>query len=163
MPDQKISEFTTQSPASGDLVTGLQSGVNANFTTDSISLYQKKITLTSAEILDLYTTPKTLVAAPGAGKFIRPISIFYKLTYNSAAYTTNTQLVVKNGTLSFLTNTTVLIATSDYSGVYMASSAQLGGTADFIDTPLILTTNAGNPAAGNSAVDVYISYEVITI
>jgi hypothetical protein len=44
------------------------------------------VTISSAELLALNATPKTLVAAPGAGLFIEPISLHAWLDYNSAAY-----------------------------------------------------------------------------
>jgi hypothetical protein len=37
-------------------------------------------------VLALYATPQTLVAAPGAGKFLRLESLHLWLDYNSAAY-----------------------------------------------------------------------------
>ena len=47
-----------------------------------------EVEITAAEILDLYTTPKELVAAPGAGKIIELISLELALDYVSAAYST---------------------------------------------------------------------------
>lgn len=47
------------------------------------------VTLSSADILDLHNTPVTLVAAPGAGKWlnVHRIASYYK--YGTAAYTTS--------------------------------------------------------------------------
>lgn len=44
------------------------------------------VTVSSAEILALNATPKTIVAAPGAGLAIIPIGAVLFLDYNSAAY-----------------------------------------------------------------------------
>jgi predicted RecA/RadA family phage recombinase len=44
------------------------------------------ITVSSAELLALNAAPKTLIAAPGAGKAIVPVSAQLFLDYNSAAY-----------------------------------------------------------------------------
>src|SRR4051812_35669806 len=40
-----------------------------------------KVSLTSAEILALFTTPKQLIPAPGAGKMLVPLSYFYVYTF----------------------------------------------------------------------------------
>ena len=44
-------------------------------------------TLSSADILDLHNTPITLVAAPGAGKFLICHRVIEYLTYGTVAYT----------------------------------------------------------------------------
>ena len=46
---------------------------------------QKTVQITSAEILALNATPKSLIAAPGAGKFIALNKATIFLDYNSAA------------------------------------------------------------------------------
>lgn len=45
-----------------------------------------EVTISSAEMLALRATPKTLVAAPGAGKVIEFLGAVLLLDYNSAAY-----------------------------------------------------------------------------
>ncbi|MBA7583797.1 hypothetical protein ES708_25747 [subsurface metagenome] len=47
-----------------------------------------EVEISVAEILDLFTTPKELVAAPGAGKVLELISLELALGYVSAAYGT---------------------------------------------------------------------------
>lgn len=44
------------------------------------------VLVTSAEVLALNATPKTIVAAPGAGKYLEFLGAFVFLDYNSAAY-----------------------------------------------------------------------------
>lgn len=44
------------------------------------------VTITTAQVLALNATPQTLVAAPGAGKFLEFVSIHIFYDYNAAAY-----------------------------------------------------------------------------
>lgn len=48
-----------------------------------------RISISSAEMLALNTTPKLAIAAPGTGKYIEVLSIAGKLNYNSAPYSGN--------------------------------------------------------------------------
>lgn len=54
-----------------------------------------KVTITSAELLALNTTPKVLVAAPGTGKAVVIEKVIATMDYNSAAYATNTDLEIR--------------------------------------------------------------------
>lgn len=49
----------------------------------------KKITLTSAQILDLHNTPVELIPAPGVDKFIQVLSIYSYLDFNTTPYVTS--------------------------------------------------------------------------
>jgi hypothetical protein len=44
------------------------------------------VTVTASEILNLTTTPKTLVAAPGAGIMLFPVAVALVVDWNSVAY-----------------------------------------------------------------------------
>ena len=59
---------------------------NVNISTSLLPTQSDIITVTSAQLLALNATPKTLVAAPGAGKAILPVTLELFLDYNSAAY-----------------------------------------------------------------------------
>ena len=48
-----------------------------------------KVTLTSAQILDLHNTPVELIPAPGVNKFIQLLSIYTYLDFNTTAYVTS--------------------------------------------------------------------------
>lgn len=51
-----------------------------------------QVTIPSADVLALFTTPATLVAAPGAGKAIRVENIIVGIDFNTAAYDTHTTM-----------------------------------------------------------------------
>ena len=63
--------------------------------------YTVKVSVSSAEILALNDIPKSLIAAPGAGKMIVPLAVSFRLNFVSVAYTTNLNLRLRmNGTLT---------------------------------------------------------------
>ena len=132
-------------------------------TADSVGagIFTTKVTVSSAEILALNTTPKTLVAAGGAGTVIDVIRLFYFLDYNSVAYATNTDLrIIINGA-TLLTISGLLTGSAD---VYRYSNGPTTSTTTNItNQALTLDVQTGNPTAGDSPLYVYVTYRIITL
>lgn len=118
-----------------------------------------KVSLTSAEILQLNSTPKILVAAPGAGKVIRPIGQVMKLNYNSSPYSGNAMTALLGGNIVFTQNS-YLSSSNAYD---MRMQAQFGTAVDLENLPLTVTVTSANPTGGNSSIDLYITYAVISL
>lgn len=120
--------------------------------------------VTPAEILALFTTPKTLVPSPGAGKAIEFISAVLILDYETAAYATNGNLTVANETGTAYSNTVLLAnllaATADKMVQLMALDAADTGIVLLEDEGLELTCATGNPATGDSPLRYKIMYRV---
>ena len=156
----------------GDLVTctvanagGTQASVGSSWkitysasSTDSPTYYTE-VTLSSAQLLALFTTPQTLVAAAGAGKMILPIQIVSILTFNSVAYATNTSLI------PLWDDNTSMDSILDLSaGNNMMQVSPVSFSHEFYDNiALRVTTQTGNPTAGNSVVTVKVWYKIITL
>lgn len=126
------------------------------------AVYTKKVTISSAEILALNTTPKTLVSAGGAGTIIEFDKVLFYLDYNSVAYTTNTilRLVCNGVVLNSVTD--VLPGTAD-TYRYLPAASVAATTTDIRNQPLQLEVQTGDPTAGNSPLYVYITYRIITL
>ncbi|MBA7633618.1 hypothetical protein ES703_41189 [subsurface metagenome] len=56
---------------------------------DQSAIQYAEVEISSAEILALHTTPKTLVAAPGVNKILEFISLSLAMDWDSVAYTIN--------------------------------------------------------------------------
>ena len=146
-------------------VKAVKTYVDANA---SVSEYKVlKTSITSAQILDIFTTPIDIIPAPGAGKMIIPSFITLIIRFNSSTYTdTGGAWKVVLGT-SGLTITTIVSylgsSTFDKETIQSLfySAATTFGT--FINQPLRLTTTGNNPLGGNSGIDVYVTYAEVTI
>ncbi len=128
-----------------------------------------KLSLSSAQILALNGTPITLVAAPGSGKTIVPISVIGRMNFLTAAYATNLQLQVKYsaGADALFVNSTLLAATSGnpIQPLFpVAAGSVTGNDNEYIaNADLLITVGTGNPATGAGTLDLYITYAVVTL
>ena len=131
---------------------------------DSVIKYAD-IEISSAEILDLYTTPKELVAAPGAGKVLEFISLLLALDFEATAYTigTATDLQVKYTDAGGAAVSTTRAATGflDQTVDQLSSLDKLEATVAPADNAaLVLTLGVANVTAGDSPIHAKIAYRV---
>lgn len=140
---------------------------NAKLAEDTVQYAE--VTVSTAELLALATTPKTLVAAPGADKFIMFLGAEFILDYNTTQYTE--------------AGDNMGIKYTDAAGVQVSDAIEMTG---FIDAAADTITNAvpvkdaivaasaavnqalvldnlnANFAAGDSPVYVKVHYKVVT-
>ncbi len=156
--------------ADGEIISMLIKPMAASGTvliTEDSSLQETTVVISTAELLALYTTPKSLVAAPGAGFAIALDSAVLFLDYNSAAYNGvaagedleirytdgSGQLVATIETDPFLTSTADAIRY-----VQPATTAAITPVAN---AALVICLATGNIATGNSPLKVKVYYRVI--
>lgn len=129
------------------------------------------VTVTSAQLLALNATPKTLVAAPGAGKALILERAILFMDYNSTAYdgiASGEDLAIRytngSGTVLATCETTgFLDQTSDQTRVANAYRAA-SGASDITPTAnaaLVLHMLTGEIATGNSPLYVRVFYHVL--
>jgi len=119
-----------------------------------------KVTLTSAQVQALVTTPITLVEAPGAGMIVSVLSATCYIDYNSVAYTTGADILIEYGTATIVTFDGVLALTADT--VMVASPAGSAVVAAVANAAVVITAD-GVPGAGNSPVTVSVVYTLISL
>lgn len=135
--------------------------VNANL---GVGYRSAKVTVSSAELLAISTTPKVLIAAPGAGKFILPLSISIKYNYLTAAYATNTDLALKYTSFTSILTISGLIdqTQSQFYAALPASTLFQVAAADIpalLNNNFVLTTpTVGDPTTGAGTLDIYITW-----
>jgi len=131
----------------------------SNNTTSGNPVYVVKAPLSSAQILNISTTPVEIIPAPGAGKFIKVLSIEWYYTFLTSAYS-STQLQLKNGStvITIIPGTTINSAVSGNFDIVPLSSS---GLALQTNTAVNLTA-ASNPTGGVGSAYCIVSYLIIT-
>jgi len=129
-----------------------------------------EVAISSSEILNLRATPKTLVAAPAAGKFLEFISLQLFLDYGSIAYTESSDnLAVKltdgsGAAVSQAIETTGFIdQTADTMTNALPKIDAIVAAASATAKALVLhNTGDGEYALGNSVMGAKVAYRVHT-
>lgn len=135
--------------------------------TEDSTLQSATVTVSSAELLALNATPKTLIAAPGAGYANVVDSAVLFLDYNSAAYDgvaggEDLEIRYTNGSgqlLNTIETTGFLTATSDQVRYVQFGSATYITPVE--NAAVVLDLASGEIATGNSPLKVKIYYRVV--
>lgn len=165
--DGRASKRGIEYGASG-YVTQAQSLADKEYVDDAVaaSISTATVSVSSAEILAINTTPKVIISAPGAGKFIQVISIMGSLDFVSSAYATNFQLEFRyNATSASLAAAAWNIAqTEDKIFRFQLNSNTTGeANASIINQPVTLNESTGNPTTGDGTLKVYITYRIVDL
>jgi hypothetical protein len=135
---------------------------------DTNMIYSASLSITTAQVLQLNSTPLEIVAAPGAGKYIEVVSASALIeTYGGTPYATNTDLQLINPTAGeyqaliqdILKSTTPRIRFFSQSGATGSTTL----TSIIPNTALQVNVASGNPTAGNSDIKIKVLYRIVTI
>lgn len=139
------------------------SGVTVN--TESVfsivqvgTLLTKKTTILTGAVLTLNGTPVELLPAPPSGHAYQILGVVGRIVFNSVAYTTNLNLQVKVGGTALASNSDLLADGSTTIRQFILSAGTI-----LAATATTLSVATGNPAAGNSPIDIYLTYRLITL
>ena len=114
----------------------------------------KKVKISNAELLAMFTTPLELVAAPGVGKVVRIYGKSSLFLHSTVAYITNTTVNILYGTTVHAVFTTLLAGGVDkYLGLSEGNNALL-----LSNTALNINVGTGNP--GTSTATNYLIVEL---
>lgn len=182
MPNKKISQLTDGNPAqANDQIPINRDGANFRITVQSIAttlggVKTVVVSYSSADILAWLTTPKTVVAAQGAGTFILPLFYVAEYVFNATPYTlpdinASFNLTWDNNTglsepASFLLAGFIDQGSSQLNAsTLMASGNTLSsGAAAYINKDLTINCAASlNPTVGDGTLRVTVGYQVLTL
>ena len=124
-----------------------------------------EVEITSAEILDLFTTPKELVAAPGAGKVLEFISLLLAYDYNTPVYTIGaaTDLEVKytDAAGAAVSTTQAVTGFIDQAIDQLRALDKLeASVTPVVNAALVLTLAGADPTLGDSPIHAKVAYRV---
>lgn len=123
------------------------------------------ITIGTASVLTLYSTPVTIVDAPGAGYAIEVLSVIFQIDYGLSSYSGNYDLEIKcSGATNAQFSGEVLWMAMD--GQKFLSREEAFGpsqTQILENASLVATVATGNPSTGDSDITIYVRYRIISI
>ncbi|MGV8130848.1 MAG: hypothetical protein ACP5N7_01980 [Candidatus Pacearchaeota archaeon] len=143
------------------------------FTTHSYDIpITVKTTLSSADILSLNSTPIVITPAVGTGKIMQVLEVSGRLRFNTTAYSVSNALVVLDagsGSALFRDGTAIgsgilLPATSTTIGRFTPTSAgNTPAVAISENASLKIQAVTADPTLGDSEMDIYVTYKVVTL
>jgi hypothetical protein len=125
-----------------------------------------KLEILSADVLQLNTTPLTIVPAQGAGTVIEVISASASIDFNSVAYATNTPLQLSFGgdaVLGQIGSNFLASTVSKKTSSFTQQSSTAGQTQTIENAALVVTNSSGDPTAGDSDITIYLTYIVVEL
>lgn len=127
-----------------------------------IPLRYERIEISSAEILLLYSTPKTLVVAPGSGKVIEFVSAVMFLNHGGTDYAGGGNLVIQ--TITSNTSVSDLVANSELinenEDTYECVQALSDNVSLDVNEGLELINASGVHTTGNGVLVVDVAYRI---
>lgn len=125
----------------------------------------EKITLSPAQVNDMNSNPVASTIAVPTGYAIQILEIYGRNTYNTTPYATNTTINIaftSAPTQSLWQQAVLLTETATTIRRFIKTS---GSGADVVlpNDSLVITNTSGNPTAGDSDIDVYITYKLIEL
>jgi hypothetical protein len=123
-----------------------------------------KVTLTSAQLLNLFTTPIELVPAV-TGKLLIPQFLFQKYNHVSSAYTTSGSFRIGLGsiTFGFSAFSAVITSADNAQGLNNFSYSQSTSGLTYQNLPIVVGATTANPTGGNGTLDLYLTYLEVTL
>jgi hypothetical protein len=125
-----------------------------------------KLTIASADVLQLNSTPLTIVPAPGAGYAIEVISASVKIDFNTTAYATSTNLLISNSssnTDQFRGGGVLASTVSTFKRFILTDPTGATDTQIIENDSLIIRCDSADPTAGDSDITIYVTYRIITL
>lgn len=131
-------------------------------TDDCTCVKTVKVSLSSAQILNSFTTPVELIAAPGAGKYINVLSLVQKNNFVTTPYATNTtaRIEINDGTFfSYYFETEIVFTATSIRKLLQVDEDDM----PVANLPLRFKTQTGNPTAGDGTIDIHITYQILDL
>lgn len=170
MAVKKISELTAKTTNLQKLdLLNVSEWNGDTYDTKSIDgesfILNTKVSLTAAQIKTINSVPISVISAPGAGKVIEIISAFLKFNYGTVTFD---ESIDNSLSLYTLTSSTTQFSTGNNILSRTSSTIQTfdkdGSTANqLVENQPIYVNGGDDSTVGDSTIDLYINYRIITL
>lgn len=131
------------------------------------TIVETKVSLTAAQLQTINTVPVTLIAAQGAGTAIQVISACARVNYGTVVFDNGADLAIAPATDLLPQMTCAGILQAAGSGLWVFVYPSISDTLDAVlkeNDDLVICDPVGTDStAGDSTIDIYLSYKVITL
>ena len=145
--------------------TSFLSNPNGTFTYSKDIPITQKIPVTSSQINNMFSNPIATGISVQAGCAAQILDVYARITYATTPYATNTNINIAFQTAptqSIWQQNTLLTDTATTIRRFTKTSG--AGAEIVIDNDsFVITNTSGDPTAGDSDIDVYITYKIITL
>lgn len=161
-----LNSGTTSAPSFN--IVGTAAGSISNAQLDPMMQQYKTVSLTAANLIAMFTTPVSVIAAPGTGKAIIVDTILFEMTTTATQFTGGGAVdFVFHGT-STATHTgtipaSIVTTTAGTSNTQLGSPTAANGTTVMANTGVDITNATAAFAAGTGTAKVQIWYSVVTL
>jgi len=123
------------------------------------------ITIPTAEVLTLNTTPVEIVPAPGVGYAIEVISVSMKMVFVSAAYAANTtlQAITSGATVSQFEGNVLDASVSKQAKLSLVEASGATSTQIIENAAVNMKAKTGDPTTGDSDIQVFVLYRILAV
>jgi len=118
------------------------------------------ISLSAAQINNIGTTPVQILPSPGVGKYIKVLFVDAWLNWGSVAFDTND---LKIETVGASNSQIIINSVLDQTADMNRTKSILASTNLFIANTAVNVEGTDSVAVGDSTIDLYITYEIITL
>lgn len=141
-----------------DIIDNVINYMNSNV------IYNIAFSLTAAQVKTLYSIPIEVIPAPGVGYAIEVITASSRLNYGSVAFNSaGTALILQTDTAAYpqTASDTILNNTSN---VFSKHLHKTSDTVQLVENKaLMISIATADSTLGDSTIDTYISYRIITL
>jgi hypothetical protein len=140
-----------------------------NISTVPLPIYKNVVTLSSAQVLAMYTTPVLIIPAPGTHKFLCLHDVFVEYAYGGTPYANGSGFVLQYtsvgsdaGLVFFNSNINPNGSASDFGGDPNYPFTNSDVVANYVNQGIYASTSINNYTAGNGTFRVTVFYTIVT-
>ena len=138
-----------------------------NVVDSGVSIQEAKLVILSGDVLQLFTTPQQIIAAPGSGKIIDVIDVVGKIDYGTTDYTGTTLALKFTGASDNMVQESIFspFLSMSISAIKKINVQNATATTTQIieNESLYVTVNTVDPANGDSTITIYVTYRILTL